>query len=449
MPGAPSRRCGNTFPRVGAPAAPILDLQLSPNGRYLQLSGGTPFPIYLESSWEHARLQQAGWREYLDSMAARGYTAVLNQGPLSLAFDPGDDYGNPYFNATVSAGVYDITQPNTAAFANVKAALRYADSRGIVSFFFPAYTGFSGTQEGILSAVQAATGAQCEAYGAYIGSLIASIPGVIVALGGDDIPGASDIEKYRRICVGIKSTDRAGRLYTWHGARGESSFDLDATTAGYVASLGVTLLDWGYAREAGSPLALTHNQVLNSYAAPHPVFLGEGYYENSTQTNADALMLRRQFWGSWLSGALGHAFGDSQRYEFQSGWQDTLARAGLAQDVSSIKFHRAREWWKLVPSTGTGLVTSGGGTVNTTGYKPRAIASDGSFFLLHNTDGSGTTIDQGLLASTFDLDWVDPITFNLTSIAAGISPTGTRVCTVPGTNSLGQTDWLLWGRRNP
>lgn len=389
----------------------------------------------------------ANWQSYLDSISALGYTAVHNQGPLPISLDPTDDNGNAYFNATVSAGVYNITQPNSAAFANIRSALLYANGKGLVSIFFPAYGGFAGASpvEGILDALQAATGAQVEAYGNYVGSLINDIPGVIIALGGDLIPGSTDLEKYRRLTVGIKATDRSGRIYTWHAARGQSSYDVDTVTAGYVAALGVPFIDWAYARETGSPLAFVHNQVLNSYAAPHTVFLGEAFYENSSQANGDALMLRRQFWGAWLSGACGSSFGDINRYLFESGWQSTLSRTGLSHDVIGIGFIRVREWWKLVPSTGTGLVTSGGGTVNTSGYKPRAVTSDGKLALVHVTDGSSTTIDKSKLSGPFTARWFDPTSGNYTAIGTGIANSGTQAYTTPGTNSAGAVDWVWVG----
>lgn len=385
-------------------------------------------------------------------MSGRGYTAIYNEGPLPLSYRPtGDDYGNPYFNATVSAGVYDITQPNTSAFQNIRGAMLYAAEKRMITYFWPAYIGFAGADpvEGILDALQAATDAQVETYGAYIGSLISDIPGLVIVLGGDDIPNATDLETIRRMVVGIKSTDRAGRIYTWHGARGESSFDVDSVTAGYVASLGVTYVDFAYAREStmSGSLLMTHNQVLNSYAVPHTVFLGEGYYEESPQESADAVLLRRQFWGSWLSGGFGHAFGDYERYLCDPGWQATLSRTGLADDVVNIAAVKARAWWKLAPSTGVGLVTSGGGTVNTLTYKPRAIASDGSWGAVHAPDGTTFTVDMSLFSGTVTARWLNT---NGSLVSASGGPTfpnsGTHVFVASsevGSNARGQADWPL------
>jgi len=425
----------------------LLDLSISSSGRYLQLPDGTPFPLFIESGWEHSRMTAPNWQTYLNALSSRGYTSVLNQGALNPELDATDDYGNPYFNATVSPGVYDITQPNSAAFANARAAILYAQSLGIVSFFFPAYIGFVGTNEGLQTAVQAATGAQCEAYGVFIGNLIKDIPGVIISLGGDQIPDATDIEKYRRITVGIKSVDRAGRIYTWHAARTQSSYDLDNVTPGYVASLGVPFMDWAYAREVAT-LAMCHYQCLTSYAVPHTVFMGEAYYENSSQANSDPVMLRRQFWGSWLSGALGAAFGDIQRYEFQSGWESTLSRPGLADDVVNIAAMKSRQWWKLVPSRGTGLVTAGGGTENTLTYKPRALASDGSWGAVHTPDGTTFTVNMSLFSGAVTCRWMNA---NGSLVAASGGPvfpnSGTRsfvASSEVGNNSRGQADWVLF-----
>jgi hypothetical protein len=419
-------------------------LSIAAGGRYLQDATGRPFPLFVESGWEHSRLLPSGWQSYLNAIAALGYNGTFNQGPMSPDFRETDAAGNPWFNAEVSSNVVDITQPNAAAFANCKAAMVYAQSKGICSLFWPAYAGFGGTQEGILDALLAATDAQVETYGAYLGSLINSVAGAIVVLGGDDIPSATDLETYRRLTVGIKTTDRAGRIYTWHGARTESSYDCDAVTGGYIASLGVPFIDFAYSRESGS-LAMTHDRVLTSYAVPYTVFLGEGHYENSASANADAVLLRRQFYGAWFSGACGTCYGDEQRYLFESGWEATLSRSGLARDVIGIAFIKARAWWTLVPSTGTGLVTSGGGTINTTGYKPRALSSDSKLGLVHVTDGSSTTINKALFSGSFSARWFDPTNGTYAAIGTGIANSGTQAYSTPGSNAAGATDWIWVG----
>lgn len=424
-----------------------LQLRVGSGGRCFTKSGGSPFPLFVDSGWEHARMQSSGWQSYLDSIAALGYNATFQQGPLAYFYDQADDYGNAWFNGR-SGNTWDLTQPNTAAFANQRAAVDYAAGKGVLELVWPAYAGYYNTPEGIIDGLRALTGAQAQAYGAYIGALYNTAPNVVYVLGGDHfLTGANklssaDLELYRRLVVGIKSADRAGRIFTWHAARGESSYELNNITAGYIAALGVPFFDFAYAR--GEAPNTAHKQVLDSYVAGRPVAMLEDQYENGTAANADAALLRRETWGSYLSGACGHAFGDANRYEFQSGWQATLSRAGVLHDSIAIAFFKAlAQYIPLVPSTGDGLVTAAtGGTLDATSYKPRAMSYDRKVGLVYAA--SAFTVDKSKFPASFVPRWFDPTNGQYTAINGGASlaNSGTQSYTPP-TNAAGGAD-MIW-----
>ena len=81
---------------IDAPAvATDFPLRVSPNGRYLEDSSGTPFYFVADTHWPlfwHYSLEEA--REIIDDRAAKGFTAILVQVASAAGNRP-----NPYGHA--------------------------------------------------------------------------------------------------------------------------------------------------------------------------------------------------------------------------------------------------------------------------------------------------------------------------------------------------------------
>lgn len=385
-------------------------------------------------------------------MQARGVTALICNAIEALwtpSTPPANYNGDTPFTGTVS-GHPDFTTPRESYWAAVDWFLDACRDRGIVVWLTPAYWGFAGASpsEGFgENGDLAANGTtRLTTYGAALGTRYRSRSNIVWVHFADALPDATGRNLVKAIQDGIKSTDRAGRLHTNHYAR--PSLSTDDTTV-------PCDINWAYAKGGPAGAPYVHQKVLDGYAVsgPVPVFLGEDYYDNRSGGALTAQQQRSQTWEAWLSGACGKFFGDTYTWSFNSPnagasselWQNHLADTGILQFGHARALLASRAWHLLAPSTGTGLVTSGGGTVNTSGYKPRALSSDGKLGLVYVTDGSSTTIDKSKLSGSFTARWYDPTNGSFTAIGTGIANSGTQAYSTPGNNAAGGTDWVWIG----
>jgi hypothetical protein len=429
------------FGRPHLPGEPAqLLLRASSSGRYLVHGYSTPFFVHGYAAWEVMSLTQAEMTTFLDSMQAKGITALH---VMAFVYDDGwinnGNGDNPFTGTT--GGVLDFTTFRSAYWAHLDWFIEACRVRGIVVFLLPAYWGFAGSGEGVGDAGILATNGSTKltTYGAGLGTRYAAQPNIVWVHYGDALPDAAGRTLAKAIADGIKSTDVAGRLHTSHFARPSLASD-DSTIPATV--------NWAYST-GGSNSPRPHKQVLDGYAVsgPVPVFLGEDQYDHrSTSPILTEQQQRQQGWDAWLSGACGRFFGDMNTWSFKRldavDWDDHLDDIGVGQLLHLKNFFRYRRWDLLAPSTGTGLVTSGGGTVDTDGYKARALASDGSWGAVYVVDGSSTTVNKALLSGSMRISWYDPTNGAYLSLGT-FANSGTQAFTPSGNNSRGGTDRVL------
>lgn len=429
------------FGRPHLPGEPAqLLLRASSNGRYLVHGYDTPFFLHGYAAWEALSLTQAEMTTLLNSLQAKGITAVHT---MAFVYDGGwinNGNGDSPFTGT-TGGVPDFTTPRSAYWSHLDWFLEACRTRGIIVFLFPMYWGFAGSDEGVGVAGIAATNGSTRltTYGADLGTRYANQPNIVWVHYGDDLPDAAGRALAKAVADGIKSTDVAGRLHTNHFARPSLASDNSTIPA---------TVNWAYST-GGSNSPRPHKQVLDGYAVagPIPCFLGEDQYDHrSTSPILSEQQQRQQGWDAWLSGACGRFFGDMYTWSFKRldavDWDDHLDDVGVSQLVHIKNFFRYRKWHLLAPSTGTGLVTSGGGTVDTDGYKARALASDGSWGAVYVVDGSATTVNLALLSGTLKAWWYDPTNGAYLYIGQ-FSASGTQAFTPSGLNSRGAADRVL------
>lgn len=431
--------------------AATFPLKVHSSGRYLTRANGTPFLLRGDTPWELVTRPSSEMVTYLDDIASRGFTAIIAECPVSPNFVATNYAGNPAFDANLGGGQVDLTAPNSQWFGNFTTLLGLAAARGIAVVGFPLYAGFSGTSEGFYQHLSANGNTRITTYGAYFGGLVQAYDNLIVALGGDYADGdATTLGYYKTLATAIKGADRSGRIYTWHCQPNVQTYELDSITAGYRASVTSTWAGWEYSYEASFGNEFTHANAANNYGSSPttPFFLGEAHYIGSSAASGDSKLLRRQSWGAMLGGACGTFIGNDTQYggkpfySFGTGWQSGLGVTAIQHEAVMHAFLAARAWQLLVPSTGSGLVSSGGGTSNTSGYKPRALASDGSWGAVHVTDGSATTLAFSGFAGTKTVKWFDPTNASLSTVGTHAN-SGTQSYTPSGNNAAGDADWVL------
>jgi hypothetical protein len=324
-----------------------------------------------------------------------------------------------------------------------------------VAWAFPAYYGFIGAipYEGWgASGTLAANGTtRLNTYGAWLATRYVNVPGIVWGNFGDGLP--SDKQYVKAIYDGIRSVDTV-HLHTSHYARPSLSTD-DGTIP--------CDLNLAYSKGATAGTPFPHEKILDGYAVSpivRPVFLGEDYYEAREPTSNPPTLtlkeLRANGWGPVCSGACGAFYGNNKTWSFgvvtpnnpSPDWPAHMNDPGCLQRAHVRSFFDAREWWKLVPSTGTGLVTSGGGSLSTQAYKPRAIAANGSWGVVYIYDGSTVTIDLSLFSGTVTARWYDPTNGTFSAVTGGptFSNSGTHAFVASsevGNNAAGDSDWVL------
>ena len=417
-------------------------VSIASGSRYLQVGSGTPWLVRGDTPWYLARLTTPNIDAYLSDRQSRGINTVIIQSTISDIAT--NDAGDVNFNSNYGGGSDNLTTPNTAWYNNVAYACQAAASRNMLVFLFPLYLGFGGGAEGHYASLSAGGSADAQSYGEFFGDRFKSFSNLVIVLGGDYVPSAAGLSLVKNMVDGIKATGRSDWVYSYHGGPNENSYAVDGVTAGWIASLGVPFMHWAYGYEAGFGNIFAHQQVQDCYgqSPTRPCYFGEGHYENSASANADSKLLRRQAWSAVLSGGFGKFYGHESVWRLAAGYTASLNDTGVQHEVICDAFYASREWWKLVPSTGAGLVSAGGGTVGTAGYKPRALASDGSWGAVHVTDGSSTTLDFSGFNDTKTVKWFDPTNAAISTVGTHAN-SGTQAYTTTGNNAAGSNDWVL------
>jgi hypothetical protein len=119
---------------------------------------------------------------------------------------------------------------------------------------------------------------------------------------------------------------------------------------------------------------------------------------------------------SLTSGAAGDFHG-SDDWEFHPGWERRLETRALGQVTRLRALFSSLPWWRLVPDTGSRLVTGGRGTELTTDeprdalendYVTAARTPDGRLAVVYLPTRRTITVDRAAMAAGTRAAWVDP-----------------------------------------
>lgn len=425
-----------------APGLGLFPLSISQSQRYLVGNDGSPFLIHGDTPWALITELNAAQREtYLTDRASKGFNTILievnryfsNQTPNynTVAGDP------PWDTTSYSASTFQTLNANY--WATMDSLVSRCAELGILVILSHSYLGFGGGggtsgDQGWDANVRAATGGNLQSYGAAIATRYASQGNIIWCVGGD-YSGATSIAAQWNISVGIKSVN-ANAIICGHGARTEEGYaqwngQANFGTTKWLNTIYTDGVEYTYAATA--------------YArATYPFFLIEGYYDGETATAADC---RRQAYATILSGGCGHLFGNNPIWGF--GEPNANGGGGAASSLGSLsttattqmayvkQLFAAFEWWKLAPSTGTGLVTTSLGS-GTSRICP-ALASDGTLAMVWQPASGASTVNMAAMTgvSSVRARFYDTTAGSYSNVSGQpFAPSGTQSITWPGERVL-------------
>lgn len=424
---------------AAAQRAFVFPLRVSRNRRYLVDQRGKPFLIVGDSPQAligDLSLKDAG--TYLADREKAGFNSIwVNLLCTTYTGCRGDGATHDGIKPFRSAG--DLSTPNPAYFKRADAMIRLAGRHHIVVFLDPIETG------GWLDVLRKNGVAKDRAYGRFLGQRYKHF-GNVVWWNGNDFQtwqDTSDDAAVLAVARGIRSMDPR-HLQTLELNYNDSGSLDDSRWRSIIG------LDGAYTYHA------TYARVLREYRRKKfmPVYMQEAGYEfeqnSSSISPGTPNVLRRQEYWSALSGAAGQFYGNHYTWQFLSKWQDHLDTAGSDQFGYLTQLLEQLPWFRLVPDFRHRVVTGGYGTydgksnVASNNYVAAAATPNGRLALAYLPAGGTVSVNFGRFAGKVRVRWFDPTNGRFRLAPSSRRPnTGIARLTAPGTNSLGDPDWLL------
>ena len=437
-------------------------LRVEPGKRYLIDAESKPFFIIGDSPWTlAANINNLDLALYLDDRARRGFNALLFSAMercYTLDWSGADGTcgsvrnfrGDPPFEKN-DGGLYQFAKPVEAYWRNVDRVVAEASKRNFLLLIAPAFVGVGAGSDGWWHDMIAAGTAGMEQWGRFIATRYKANDNILWINGGDY--STPDWDYIDAVARGIESV-KPNSLFTYHGGRGSAAIDLAADRRW----LRVNAI---YTDELVAKFARS------SYAkSTMPFFLLEAMYEDDW---ASGYGVRKQAWQASLGGATGQLLGIKTVWRFASGWKKDLDSGGTRSISALGRIFSSLSWWLLIPDIDFSFEVAIDGrrpdTAALATISPAALASDGSFGLVYNSDcmpgrknragpclasefkGPSRSLSVAiskLRGSHVEATWIDPFTGGRSR--AGRLRTRTSGVTdfrTPGRNAAGDTDWLL------
>lgn len=330
-------------------------------------------------------------------------------------------------------------------------------ARGMLCLLFVAYLGFSGANpaQGWQSQIEADADAHLQAFGTNWANRYTQ-PNCIPILLGDQNPDGTTLGKCLQIAgtSGIRGV-RPMQIQTAHSQRLSSAY------AQLSSWLPFELLNTIYCAKTGECDALAATEYGRTgsrfTSGSYPFFLIEDGYEDESGNTLPNV--RKSHYTCMLSGGIGVTSSEANMWPL--GCTAGGAFTGTAAQVLATylttpgqymriwAFNLIRPFYiqsPLVPKTDTSLVSTSLGTSGTATRLCPALAANGKFALIWNNSGSGMTVVLSALTKTnLRVRWFDPSSNTYVTPAEGgaFTNTGSQAFAFPGTNSTGDSDWVL------
>src|SRR5262249_17907165 len=125
-------------------------------------------------------------------------------------------------------------------------------------------------------------------------------------------------------------------------------------------------------------------------------------------------------------------------------WQNWLD-SQLAGDMTRLgDLFSTRDWYNLVPDQNHTLVTAGYGTYGDSDYVTAAATADGTLAMAYCPGSATLTVDMSQFSGPVVARWFDPTNGTYTTVSGSMfANSGSVDFSTPGTNSNGDSDWVL------
>jgi hypothetical protein len=422
----------------------VFPIKVSADGRHLEDSNGAPFSVQATASWSLiTQLSLTNAETYLEDRRQRGFNTVIVNIITSKFTD-----GAPRNAAGVAPFTTpnDFSTPNDAYFAHAEQVLQIAAQKGFLVFLTPAYFGFDGGDEGWFQQIASSTPAKTNTYGRYLGTRFRSQANVAWLLGGDYSPPAGSTGENNAVEManGIRATDRADRLYSYHGGRHTVSRDQVAfrpfvnVNAVYSGPDNVAALCRSAYNGATMPTFLIEAWFENEHGMT-PFTLRKQAYWAITHCTAGQTLGNAPIWNFGAAAAASFADNTSVTWQTALNWPGSREQTWLFSLVSSIG---ARN---LEPDQSDAVITAG--MDSGANYASTGVTADKSLSVTYVPTARSLTVNLGWFGGPVTLSWFDPTSGNFTTISGSpFANTGTRSITTPGANADGAGDWVIVGR---
>lgn len=440
-------------------------LKVSGDQRYLMDQKHKPFPILGRTSWFVISLSESDYRFYIDNCISLGYNSiemhVLNHDPRGNhpPFNANGDLpfvkrldGKPWDGSLTYSDKFreapDLTTPNEKYWSFVDDFLAYCESRGIAVFFFPAYLGYPGSNQGWMQELAANGSERSRAYGEWVARRYRKQTNLVWMLLGDIGDFSAEEKSVEAMLIrglkgvkGQRSVQYTAESKSGENAADQTAFGKEMTLNGvYTWGGGVTVPEMG-------TKGYSHTPVMPAFLLEEP-YDEEGPDGNHVNPNAIQPVRRFQWWG-WLTTIGGYISGNGYVWPFRGPWKEHLDTQG-SRDMSRLNaFIRSYRWWELVPSNQDGMraiIASGGSSPGAEDYVAAAATRDGKLLVAYipPAHSGSVTVDMTILTVRTRGRWFDPGNGKYIEIpGVPLSNSGTRTFITPGANSMGEGDWVL------
>jgi len=433
------------------PKWPHGDLQVTPDGHYLQYADGTPFFWLGDTAWElFHRLTKEEIIQYLDNRKAKGFNVIQ-----AVVLAEMDGLRRPNRYGDVPLIDQDPEKPNESYFQLVDEVINAAYDRQLFIGLLPTWGDKVTRMWGVGPEIFTVDNAY--RYGRWLGDRYKDRKNIIWILGGDRpaIHDAVDTRPiWRAMAKGIQEATEGKALLSYHISGGVHStsqqihkepwLHVNMMQSGHGSGHDVPVWEWITRDRALAPTKPTLDAEPNYEdhpVNPWPTWDPKSGYFNDYD-------VRKQTYRSVFAGACGVTYGHHSIWQFWSEreekinhadryWTEALDRPGAFQVGYLRQLIESRPFIDRIPDQ---TIVAGG-----QGEKERHIRAfrdrKKSYLMVYIPQGQPVTINTSILkAGTLRGWWFNPATTETLDLGR-VSRTQTLQLTTP-TQGFGH-DWVL------
>ncbi len=404
-------------------------------GNSVQINGDAAWSLIAQVSYVDAKA-------YIDDRASKGINALLVSLIEHYYTDNSPAWRNTAgdlpFNSEISTNNPDFNDTNSSYWSHADSVIKYAASKGITIFAFPAYVGYRHNYSGWANVMIANGASKLTTYGEWIGKRYRDFPNIVWVMGGDWGPTHNDTDitdEVNAIANGIKNED-TNHLITAHSSRGRSALD----------DYNQPWLDFNssYSTETEITNRVEYDYGRSKYL---PTLLIEARYGNTSDQTMTPKQVVREMYQAILHGAIGHftgthgvwSFSASSAHDFSSddsNWKFILNKYGAQYLKYVVRLQAARNLPDLSPDSSDTFVTSEKGT----GQSESVFVVNSTQLVGLHVEGLPHTYDLSQFSGPVIVRWFDPITGNTTTDTGSPydNSSSTQVLNPPNMNH----DWI-------